>query len=199
MKEYRAPVIWLVIGLVLFAAFYFALGIYTSDLEKPAAFVRFMLFAHVIRLYYAVKHDLTLHAPKEIALLNFAATTAVLIAMVVRSWVVTSIQEMETDVEIQALEAKYSEYAVVIHSKLFGITAFFLAAYYIVLKLVSFVGGKWRLFAYPRSSYECFGAFYEAANCQLPRSQMEQIEDHAKAILANHKGLYPVPTAKYLR
>ncbi|MGG5276268.1 hypothetical protein [Pseudomonas syringae pv. coryli] len=198
MKEYRAPFIWLVVGVLFFFAFYYALRAYTADLDRPSAFIRFMLLAHLLRLYYSVKHDLTLHAPKELALLNFAATIAVLIAMGVRPWVINSIHDMETDAEIQALEAQYTEYAVVIHSKLFGITAFFLAAYYLVLKLVIAVGRKWRLFAYPRSSFECFGAFYEAANRQLPRSQMEQIERQAKANLANHKGVYPVPTAKYL-
>ena len=198
LNSYREQIGWGVLAAALLGAFYLGLSRYTSDLEKPTVFIRIMFSAHIIRLIYSVKDDLNRHSPKLLALLNISAVAAVCIAMLVRPAFFWMLGDLETDPWIREIEKEYREYAAVLHNPVFGITAFFVAAYVLCIKAIRRIGNKFQFLEFPRSSYEKFGAFYEAANSALPPSTMVEIEEDAKNILAQYKGVYPVPITKYL-
>lgn len=198
VRKFREQLIWTLIAVVMLAAFYFSLRVYTTDLEHPFVLIRLMVVAHLLRLYFAVKYDWTRHAPKEVALLSIAAVFAVWVAIYVRPLTLGILRAMEVDPELSDTLVNYQEYINVMHNNVFGISAFFLTAYFISIKLVRWIGTKIPALTYPRSSYEAFGAFYEAANGLVSDEGLQVIETKAREILAETKGIYKVPTAKFI-
>lgn len=157
-----------------------------------------LLFTHALRVFFNVKNDRHQETMKEVGLLTLAALGGVAIASVVRPMVLWMLNDLEQTQEIAALFVQYKQYLDVMHSPVFGIAAFFGAGYLLSSKVLRRVGNYWRPIAYPRSSYELFGAHYEASLRILTKSVQDEVEERAKVILAGTEGLYQPPSPNRL-
>ena len=177
---------------------YVALDFYTSALDRPDLMLYSLLFTHVLRVFLNVKNDLHQETMKEVGLLTLAALGGVGIASVVRPLVLWVLNDLEQTQEIAALLVEYKQYLDVMHSPVFGIAAFFGAGYLLSSKVLRSLGNYWRPLAYPRSSYELFGAHYAAALEMLTERARDEVGEKAKTILASTKGLYQPPSPNRL-
>lgn len=157
-----------------------------------------LLCTHAVRIYYNVKDDRHQETMKEVGLLSLAALGGVAVGSVVRIIFLWVLQDMEQTREFSPLLTDYRQYLDVMHSPVFGIAAFFGAGYLLSSKVLRCLGNYWRPLAYPRSSYELFGAHYAAALEMLTESGQEEVGARAKAILAGSKGLYKPPSPNRL-
>ncbi|MBM5458698.1 hypothetical protein H8F21_14105 [Pseudomonas sp. P66] len=189
---------WCVISLICIVGLYFLLSSYTSSLENPAPMFWGLFGGHLMRVYFSVRYDLHAQSPKEVGLLSIAAVAAAVMAMQVRPWALQGFFEFESKPEVGEFVALYKEYFVAVHNPVFGIPAFFLALYWAAIKLLCKAGNRWPVLAYPRSSLEMYGAYYEAASHHLSPQARDAIEVDAKHILASSKGFYKGPSPNKL-
>lgn len=192
----RLQCIWTAISVLATGCLYFALKHYTSAIDRPDLMLYSLLFTHAFRVYLNVKDDRHQETMKEVGLLTLAALGGVAIASVVRPMVLWMLNDLEQTQEIVFVQ--YKQYLDVMHSPVFGIAAFFGAGYFLSSKVLRRVGKYWRPIAYPRSSYELFGAHYEASLRILTESVKDEVEERAKVILAGTEGLYQPPSPNSL-
>ena len=196
----RSQICWCLVALLCTVGLYLSLVKYTGELENPAPLLWGMLAAHALRMFFAVRYDLHRYSAKEVGLLSIAAVAAVWPAMGAKTLMVMALQDLESDPEVMAAFTLWGigEYLDVIHNKVFGMTAFFIASYMLMTKALRFVGNYWAVLEYPRSSLELFGAFYETAYNELHPSVMDPLEDKAKSLLVASNRPYAVPSPNRL-
>lgn len=194
----RAQACWVAVTAVLTYGLYHSFLVYTAELDKPDPLLWTMFAAHVMRMFFAVRYDWHQQSLKEVGLLSIAAVAGVWLAMLLRSFALEGVRIFEEQPELAEMAGAYAEYLVVIHSKVFGIPAFYLLGYALSISAIRLVGTKWRLLAYPRSRLELFGAFYSAAYAELEPKVMDPLENLAKAELAETKGIYQTPSPNRL-
>lgn len=194
----RRQIFWAVLSVIGTVGLYFALDFYTSALDRPNLMLNSLLFTHILRVYLNVKDDRHQETMKEVGLLTLAALGGVGIAFGVRPMVFWMLNDLEQTQEIAALFVEYKQYLDVMHTPVFGIAAFFGAGYFLSSRVLRSIGYYWRPLAYPRSSYELFGAHYAAARQMLTERAREVIEEEVKEILADTKGFYQPPSPNRL-
>lgn len=194
----RLQCIWTAISIAATGCLYFSLKHYTSGLDRPDLMLYSLLCTHAVRIYYNVKDDRHQETMKEVGLLSLAALGGVAVGSLVRAVFLWALQDLEQTREIAPLLAEYRQYLDVMHSPVFGIAAFFGAGYLLSSKVLRSLGDYWSPLAYPRGSYELFGAHYAAALEMLTERARDEVGEKAKEILAGSKGLYKPPSPNRL-
>lgn len=189
---------WCVVTIVCMCGFSYLLASYTANLEKPGLMFAMIFVGHLVRVYCCVRYDLHAQSIKEVGLLSIVAVVAVANAMILRPLLLGRFFEIEAREEMAFLVSGYKDYFVAVHNPVFGVAAFYVAASWVATKLIRIAGNHWSVLAYPRSSLELYGAYYEAASLRLSIQAHEALEADARSILSTSKGFYTGPSPNRL-
>ncbi|AGN82409.1 MULTISPECIES: hypothetical protein [Pseudomonas] len=194
----RSQQAWCLVVAICTVVFYILLSAYTADLANPRPIFWGILLSYGYRVYSSVRYDLHAQSAKEVGLLSIAAMTAVALAMFLRPLALQAVFAFERDPEATEVVAAFKEYFVVVHNPVFGIPAFFIGFYMATIRVLRMLGKRLPILAFPRSTFEMYGAYYAAAHPLLSDEAQDAIHSRARRILAQTEGFYKGPSPNKL-